>query len=315
MSTLSQLRKVMQAKTIRALTVGFLLGLLALPAQAGIDIELLQRELQARFHYLTEGNYIVWPPCACQATPLYPPKGFYGDLDHDTLFATALVQDLADEFFAYRLHSIGYHRTSLYTITDDSLFNNLYDYQLYLFWLDTDGDLDGANSTPDSYSDDDFPLQGTLQGSAFDFTNITADNYTNCFLALSNYINKLVYIRLGDDVLTGVDTNNYYDYGKVNMSQTTTDSCDAAKQLGRDLFAFNSRAGYSSYVRTWSGSDTETPINYFVEKQAVRSRPFCNPTWAPGIWQVYLSAMPYRDSGIDLANRVLDRPVAVGVFA
>ena len=28
-----------------------------------------------------------------------------------------------------------------------------------------------------------------------------------------------------------------------------------------------------------------------------------------------LDSMPYRDSGIDLANGVLDRPVAVGVFA
>src|SRR5436309_10852955 len=55
---------------------------------AQVPIEQMQREFQARFHFVTYGNYVLWPPCRSgMPAPLYPPDKFYGDLSGDPLFA------------------------------------------------------------------------------------------------------------------------------------------------------------------------------------------------------------------------------------
>ena len=74
--------------------------ILFLPQESKAGIEQLQRQIQERFHYLTYGNYIVWPACRSgQPAPLYPPDGFYGNLDNDPFFAAYLVQDASFQFF------------------------------------------------------------------------------------------------------------------------------------------------------------------------------------------------------------------------
>src|SRR5438046_9955311 len=96
-------------------------------AQAGIGIEQMQRQVQARFHYLTFGNYLVWPPCRSGlAAPLYPPDGFYGNLDDDPLFASYLVADLWEQLYGrdqlrYRLYQI-----------DNYLFVYFFDYPTWI---------------------------------------------------------------------------------------------------------------------------------------------------------------------------------------
>src|ERR1051325_12026155 len=86
--------------TIAWLIAAMFIGIVPQVAQARIPIERMQRELQARFHYLTVGNYVVWPPFRSgKPAPLYPPDNFYGDLDGDPEFAAYLVQDLIYQFY------------------------------------------------------------------------------------------------------------------------------------------------------------------------------------------------------------------------
>src|SRR5437016_699083 len=74
----------------RLLLVAAALLLTFLPqlTEAQVPIESMQREFQARFHFVTYGNYVLWPPCRSGLpAPLYPPDKFYGDLSGDPLFA------------------------------------------------------------------------------------------------------------------------------------------------------------------------------------------------------------------------------------
>src|SRR5688572_14366372 len=105
-------------KIILATALVFLSAMLSPTANAGIPIENLQREFQARFHFATWGNYVVWPACRSGLpAPLFPPDGFYGNLDNDPHFAAYLVQDLANQFFGgSTLYGSGFVRWPLYYV-------------------------------------------------------------------------------------------------------------------------------------------------------------------------------------------------------
>src|SRR5213594_1689192 len=84
----------------RPWSLALLITLIPLIAPARPPIERLQRELQARFHYFTGGNYLLWPSCRSgNAAPFYPPDGFYGNLDSDPYFACYVLGDLCLQFY------------------------------------------------------------------------------------------------------------------------------------------------------------------------------------------------------------------------
>lgn len=183
MSTTIHTIKVKPGRITLALTVTVLSGLCAQTALAGVEIELLQRQFQARFHYLTKGNYVVWPPSYCTPTPLYPPDHFYGDLDKDKLLAASLVQDLAKQFYG--------RYKPLYKVQGDPTFTSAEQYPLKPLyrseWVNTQGELEGTNACPGPYLDGDFPATGP----GFDLETVTTNNYLQCFGNLSNYVNRL----------------------------------------------------------------------------------------------------------------------------
>jgi hypothetical protein len=158
-----------------------------LRVEARIPIEQLQRQIQERFYFLTYGNYIIWPACRSgQPAPLYPPDGFYGNLDNDAYFAAYLVQDAAHQFFGgealygygvlvrWPLYYIGYPLFDWY----GDYFNEV---PLCVGgWVQTGFNPEGiypADLTDMLYGSEDFPTSGN----GFDFSNVTPANYALSF--------------------------------------------------------------------------------------------------------------------------------------
>src|SRR5262245_53839333 len=87
------------AKKFHLVLVALLLTFVASPANARPRIEQLQRQVQAANYWLQgDGAYLWgWPQCQCGTpAPLFPPDGFYGDLDQNPVFAAFLVGDLVN---------------------------------------------------------------------------------------------------------------------------------------------------------------------------------------------------------------------------
>src|SRR5439155_24757179 len=94
-------RKIRLFRSHHRILVPFILfGLSIQVLRATVTIEQAQRDIQARFYFLTGGNLLMWPPCRSGApAPSYPPDGFYGNLDSDLSYAAYLVQDAANQFY------------------------------------------------------------------------------------------------------------------------------------------------------------------------------------------------------------------------
>ena len=147
---------------------------------------------------MTMGNYLVWPDCRCGTVPapLYPPEGFYGDLDNNPQFAAELVQNLADQFYGgdylntYGNGPYNHTRSHRYTGRGEP-FDSFGDEPLCSWlWLNTDGDLEGASTVPPFYTTTDFPITG----SGFDLSYVTMANCTNSADVLKRYINTLTFV-------------------------------------------------------------------------------------------------------------------------
>src|SRR5258708_7369181 len=167
---------------LRLMPAALMLCVLPWVAQAGVPIEKMQRALQARFHCLASGNYILGPPCRSGlSAPLYPPDGFYGSLDDDPTFAAYLVQDICWQFNGgwYPLWFIG-----------EEPFDDLWGDSIVGAgaWVGTDS-FDGQASPPTWLGAGDFPSSG----SGFDLLNVTTANYAKCAAVLDGYLSKLIY--------------------------------------------------------------------------------------------------------------------------
>ena len=155
----------------------FLAALLfPLTSAARLPIEEVQREFQARYYFIN-GSYVQWPACSCQTpAPAFPADGFYGDLDHNPVFAVQLVQDLANQFYG--------------TV-------------LYQNFLNTPDGITGIKdqvNQPANYQQGDVsPIVDGIDMSSPG--SIDSSNFTNCFQVLRGYIEKLNYVSCGADAV------------------------------------------------------------------------------------------------------------------
>jgi len=185
---------------------------------ARVPIEQMQREFQARFHFDTLGNYVAWPACRSGvAAPLFPPDGFYGNLDDDPLFATSLVQDIESQFYGIY--------APVYAIGDDQ-FDNFWGDPLYAnYWVQSDN-LANQTGGPVLFTDSDFPTSG----SGFNLSAITVSSYPACAAVLHAYILKLRYTESSQAGVVSVDTTNGLD--EAVGAFTSTSDCAGAKSGG-----------------------------------------------------------------------------------
>ena len=134
---------------------------------ARIPIEAVQREFQGRA-YMVAAGYVTWPPCPCGTLAYFPPDGFYGDLDHDKVLATQLVQDLADKFY-----------------------NTAKIYVSFLNTPDGYSGIQGQANLPFNYGQtSQFPpnVDGADMSNPYGATPITTNNFAQCFATLKAYI-------------------------------------------------------------------------------------------------------------------------------
>jgi hypothetical protein len=70
------------------------------PVLAQLQVEQVQRDYQARYHYVT-GRYLQWPECGDGQTPApqFPKNGFYGDLTQDPDKGVEVVSNLVQNFY------------------------------------------------------------------------------------------------------------------------------------------------------------------------------------------------------------------------
>src|SRR5262249_39675356 len=121
------------------------------------------------------------PPCRSGTpAPLYPPDGFYGNLNGDPLFAAYLVQDVAFQFYGgdyprYPLYSIGEEPfDSLYGFGVDN-GDPIYGPPSSVFWVATDN-IKNQFTGPGTLTAADFPRSGT----GFALLSVTSESYPPC---------------------------------------------------------------------------------------------------------------------------------------
>ena len=250
-------------RPITLVRFGLILMLIG-PAQkttARIPIEEVQREYQGRVYFLS-GGYDVWPACPCGTpAPNFPPDGFYGDLDHDRVLATQLVQDLASKFYG------------------DLQYDNFINTPDGMSGIQGQGPLTLATN----YDASNFPAN--VAGA--DMTNpltITTNNYADCLASLRSYIMMLQYLYCPCSLVNS-DPNGY-DAGDSN-TQTTTNSCKAAQDLASAAWlasGWQKMTVAYGYVHAWS-AETWDPggfWDYGAQVSDQRCKLWANPN--QGTW-------------------------------
>jgi RHS repeat-associated protein len=284
MKTPLQTNGLKRLLTILLLAFAMAISLLPQPAKARPRIEQMQREVQARFNYLTGGNYTLWPPCRTGiAAPLYPPDGFYGDLEHDPYFAAYLLQDLCLQFY--------YDRYPLYYIPGDWHFNYYDGVPLYHGgWLKTDGNMEGQPDSPPLYDDSDFPTSDA----SFDLFQVTPSNYAACAAVIGRYIGCLNFVVLSEGLIS-VDPNGLDGAatGSTNANTCADAKADATGKWGFDYDPYIDLTNWLFVgVQTYSCSYSNAgKLEYSVTMSAVRRRAFCPATGYPGTVWLYLNAI------------------------
>jgi RHS repeat-associated protein len=226
---------------------GTLLALLLLPEalRGSIPIEEAQREFQAR-HYFINGKYVPWPACMCGTpAPAFPTNQFYGDLDHNPVLASQLVQDLANHFLA---------TPALYGA--------------FLTTPDGTEGIDGESSIPRGYIADDFATSGTN----FDLRQVTTNSYPQCFKVLKSYIKRLAAVSCDVSI-----TN--FDWRSVPLAWATQNCDHAISQVSSNWpnqiwepFTGDELPGVrtDSWFRTGYTNSEGQPLTYYYARKETR---------------------------------------------